>query len=288
MSPAVHDSVFHSRAIRSLGTKLEDDPEVMVHQQLARLRFFQEVVGTDGKRVLDFGCGSGFNCNELTGASAVLGVDLSADAIAIARQSFPRCSFTVANGCDPHFDLGEWERILCCEVLEHVPDMKIFLDNLAHSLTPGGIAFLSTPNREIFSNGHEPSPINREHIKELNHDEFLALLTPRFSSVVLYGQRFSSPHLLTQWQEDVNAKIIELENGTRWHDPPPSIVATNRLVRSLYNIAPLRRLWKFVRWTLIKNMRDRRNAVSRPYSFKDFEFSKDCRDALWFCAVVTK
>lgn len=55
MSPptTINDSVFHSRAVRTRGASIDDDPEVMVHQQVARLRFFEGLLGADGLRTLD-------------------------------------------------------------------------------------------------------------------------------------------------------------------------------------------------------------------------------------------
>jgi hypothetical protein len=40
---AASDAVFHSRAVRSTGMPIEDDPDPIVHQQLARLLFLPEL-----------------------------------------------------------------------------------------------------------------------------------------------------------------------------------------------------------------------------------------------------
>src|SRR4051812_10910520 len=174
---AFADSVFHSRAVCTPGVPIDDDPEPMVHQQFARLRFFEQVLGAAGLRALDWGCGSGYNCRWLADegkAESVLGFDLSADAVGLARQTYPGIDFEAADACSPPLSLrpGEWDRILSCEVLEHVPDMPTFLSNLRRPLAPGGAAFVTTPNRLEFSLGHEPSPVNREHVKELALEEF--------------------------------------------------------------------------------------------------------------------
>ena len=124
----------------------------------------------------------------------------------------------VANRCDPLLDLspGTWDVIVSFEVLEHVPDVSGFLANVRRHLKPDGVVFLSTPNRDVFSSGHEPSPINREHIKELNLNEFIDLMKPFFSRMELWGQRFRTQRLQQVWDEDVRAKIVQLQNGTRW------------------------------------------------------------------------
>ena len=86
---AIPDSVFHSRAIRTSGLSIEDDPEPMVQQQLARLKFMMNQLDLRGKSVLEFGCGSGFNCEFIereAGVSHVSGFDNSEGSILLAKR----------------------------------------------------------------------------------------------------------------------------------------------------------------------------------------------------------
>ena len=214
-------SVAAFRATRTLSIAIESDPDPMVQQQLARLRFLEHVVGVRGQKILDWGCGTGFNCRYLTRssqASRVLGFDLSQEAIKLAQASFEGITFLVGDACDPalQIDPGSWDRIICCEVLEHVADQEMFLVNLRRHLAEDGIAFLSTPNRRIFSLDHVPSPMNQEHVRELAYEELIALLNPHFSRVEVYGQRFVDRELLEAWKEDVRRKIEQCKQGTRW------------------------------------------------------------------------
>lgn len=276
------DSVFHSRAIPS-SSNLENDPDVMVHQQLARLYFFEKLVGTAGKSVLDFGCGSGFNCHIIAKHAKVSGFDFSANAVALASAKFPDCDFVVADGCSPTLDLGQFERIICCEVLEHVSEMTQFLGNIKQHLTSDGIAFITTPNVAVFSNGHRPSPLNREHIHELTLIEFQELLGA-FNEVCIFGQKFKSAQLTEDWNRDVQKKIEMLQNGTRWREPNSS---EDSLLHAIHRIPPIRWLWTQLRWRIVESILVRRAARRRPYSFRDFEFvENDLSDAIWFCAIV--
>jgi SAM-dependent methyltransferase len=289
------ESVYRFRAIPSRHTVLENDPEPMVQQQLARLYFFAENVGVQGARVLDWGCGAGYNCHWLheTGtAQEVVGFDLSGDAVALARQAFPGIDFRVADACAPDLDLepGRWDRILSCEVLEHVPDQPAFLANLRRHLAGDGVAFVTTPNRPVFSLGFEPSPVNKEHIKELDHDELVALLRPHFSSVEIYGQRFRDPGLLRAWKQDVEEKIRQCRQGTRWQEKPPlrTRLRSIKVVDWVYQqVGPLRSAWRALRWGVggrVGTLVDRWRA---PYRWDDFEVcSENLSDALWLCAVV--
>jgi SAM-dependent methyltransferase len=294
MLTATEDAVFRFRAIRSSGCPLEDDPEPMVQQQLARLVFFEQVVGAADAVVLDWGCGSGFNCQwlrQVAGARAILGFDVCAGAIELARRSFPDIAFEVADACDPALSLqpGRWDRILSCEVLEHVPDMAGFLANLRRHLAPGGIAFVSTPNREVFSLGFEPSPVNREHVKELDLAEFTALLHRSFPSVEVFGQRFARPELLRAWEADVRHKIDLCRQGRRWTDQP-SLRGRLRRFRPIdwaYRVPLLRSAWRAVRWGLAEKVRTGLRRPQAPYRWDDFEFTRaDLTDAVWFCAVL--
>jgi 2-polyprenyl-3-methyl-5-hydroxy-6-metoxy-1,4-benzoquinol methylase len=287
------DRVFAARAVRSPGTAVESDPEPMVQQQYARLNFFEHQLGTDARRILDWGCGSGFNCQCLlrTPDREVVGFDISPEAIELARRCYPGIDFRVADACDPELDLGaySWDRVISCEVLEHVPDMRAFVANLRRHLAPGGAAFVSTPNRLVFSLGYEPSPVNREHIRELTRTELLALLAPHFNRVEIYGQRFKDSRLLERWRADVRAKIRECEAGTRWLERQPvrTWLRKWRAVDWAYRVPALRDAWRAVRWRLAGRLQRALWPAPPPYLWSDFEFViGDPHDALWFCAVL--
>jgi SAM-dependent methyltransferase len=195
-----------------------------------------------------------------------------------------------ANACDRLLDVsaGTWDVIVSFEVLEHVPDMETFVKNIRRHLAPAGMAFISTPNRDVFSIGHEPSPVNREHVKELNREEFKSLLQPYFSEIEFWGQRFKKNALLEAWKTDVRGKIAQCKSGTRWQTAPSlrERFRRNPLVNKAYENPVLRRTWKYLRWELLQSIADKRAVAKRPYSFEDFEFSRDTSDALWFCALL--
>jgi SAM-dependent methyltransferase len=288
------DSVFHSRAVRSTKISIEDDPDVMVHQQLARLLFLPQVVELKSKRILEFGCGSGLNCDFLLrrhNPRAVVGFDVSKDSVELAQRQYDGLTVKCDDACDPSLDLdsGTWDLVVSFEVLEHVPDMNNFVRNIRRHLASDGIAFISTPNREIFSMGHEPSPVNREHIKELDREEFEALLRPHFSRVEIYGQRFTKRELLDAWKNDVRSKIAQCGAGSRWQPPPTTFQERLRrvpIIDKAYGHPLLHKSWKYLRWELYQLVVDRRAVANRPYSFEDFEFSPNTSDALWFCALL--
>jgi 2-polyprenyl-3-methyl-5-hydroxy-6-metoxy-1,4-benzoquinol methylase len=113
---------------------------------LARYRFASSYV--EKKRVLDLACGVGYGSAVLhdAGAERVLGVDLSPDAIAYARNNYAadNLEFEQGNGMTftPSF---ESQVIVSLETIEHIPDPRGFVHRLASFLSPKGLLIGSVP-----------------------------------------------------------------------------------------------------------------------------------------------
>jgi len=58
------------------------------------------------------------------------------------------------------------------------------------------------------------------------------------------------------------------------------------LVNRAYENRVLRKSWKYLRRDVLQTIAEKRAVAKRPYSFEDFEFSRDTSDALWFCALL--
>lgn len=98
-------------------------------------------------RILDAGCGTGVSTEYLVHLNAkaqVVGIDLSAGAIAVAKE---RCQRSKAERVEFHqlslYDIaqipGEFDLINCVGVLHHLPDPIKGIQSLAPKLAPGGI-----------------------------------------------------------------------------------------------------------------------------------------------------
>jgi SAM-dependent methyltransferase len=100
----------------------------------------------DRPRILDIGCGTGFNVEFLHahGFDRVFGLDLSTDALEFCRSrrltSLVRGDATLAP-----FRAGVFDMILALDLIEHVEDDVTALQGLAQLLSPGGVLIVFTP-----------------------------------------------------------------------------------------------------------------------------------------------
>lgn len=150
-----------------------------------------------GKRVLDIACGTGYGSQILreAGASSVVGVDVSPDAITFARRNSAAdgIEYICANA-ETTKSLGPFDLVVSFETIEHVHDYQQTLRNLHAMLKPGGTLIISTPNRSVTSPQAKTVndiPDNKYHVREWNLPEFLGILREAgfgLSDSDVYGQ----------------------------------------------------------------------------------------------------
>lgn len=104
-------------------------------------------------RILDAGCGTGESTTYLVHqnpSAQVVAVDLSAQALDVAKERLQRALPDHVSRCDFHhlslFDLadldGQFDLINCVGVIHHTPDPARALRALADKLAPGGICHI--------------------------------------------------------------------------------------------------------------------------------------------------
>ena len=115
-----------------------------------RRRLVREALGVrSGDRVVDVGCGPGFGSAELLAdvgpTGAVVGIDTSAVMLAAAARRCDGLGDATFHAGDatrlPVEDRG-FDRALCVQVLEFVPDVAAALTELYRVLRPGGRALV--------------------------------------------------------------------------------------------------------------------------------------------------
>jgi SAM-dependent methyltransferase len=138
-----------------------------------------------GRRTLDAGCGTGYGSKILSagGALEVVGVDLAEHVLEVASQDAPEnVRYEVGDLAQLPFDSGSFECVVCFEVIEHVEDPDVVLDELKRVLAPNGLLIISSPNRDHYMPG------NPHHRHEYSPPEFRDALAARFADVRLVQQ----------------------------------------------------------------------------------------------------
>ncbi|MFJ7212540.1 class I SAM-dependent methyltransferase [Amycolatopsis sp. NPDC098790] len=130
------ESGYDSSAERYLewSARIADDP---------RLRFLGELTDrlADGSDVLDLGCGAGVPCTKLLAERHdVLGVDVSAAQLDLARRNVPGARFEKADMAAVSFPDGSFDAVTAFYSVLHVPreEQGALFTRIARWLRPGG------------------------------------------------------------------------------------------------------------------------------------------------------
>lgn len=97
-------------------------------------------------RILDIGCGTGFNIEYLRslGFDRVVGLDLSPDALAFCR-SRRLTALVRGDATQAPFRAGTFDMILALDLIEHVQADEAAIQGLGTLLSPGGTLVIFTP-----------------------------------------------------------------------------------------------------------------------------------------------
>src|SRR3989338_6404957 len=112
----------------------------------------------DGQRALDLGCGAGRHVHAMYyhAQCHVVGLDLGFEDVRRTRDGFGSCpdmdperkrsfSLTVGNALSLPFPDASFDKVLCSEVLEHIPDYRQAVAEIDRILKPGGTFAVSVP-----------------------------------------------------------------------------------------------------------------------------------------------
>lgn len=133
--------------------------------------------------VLEIGCGEGRGVEILISkADRFTAVDKIEGALGVLRKKFPQAQF-IAMNLPPLTGLPDnaFDSVVSFQVIEHIENDRLFLQEIHRLLKPGGVALLTTPNRKMSLTR------NPWHIREYLADELKALAAVVFQQVELKG-----------------------------------------------------------------------------------------------------
>ncbi len=173
------------------GERMESKSSLSRNNLLEHLVRYELLSGGKERIVLDIGCGAGHGSHTLAKKyKKVHAIDISPEAIEYAKKNWhvQNIEFGVGDCLSIPFPDSTFDEIAAFEVFEHLTDWRKFLSELRRVLKPGGVVYISTPNKTLYSPGTK-KPINPFHIFEMTIPEFKAALSGFFTLETMYGQR---------------------------------------------------------------------------------------------------
>lgn len=173
--------------------------------------------------VLDVGCGAGYGSALLAGRGAqrVHGIDASAKAVEFCRDYFcadnlefshmPAESIT---GFSPH----HFDFIYTSNTLEHVSNVKVFLQTARNLLKPGGRLLIAVPpitnDQLLYLNLMNPYHVNLWSPRQWHFaiGQYFSQVTPVLHGVETIGGEPQQEHLMSQ--SALDEKVFKFAAGT--------------------------------------------------------------------------
>lgn len=134
------------------------DPEIYYSRASGLIRFVEGrrmrqimllIAAQPGERILEVGCGAGHILASLP-AGELYGIDLSTSMVTKAQARLgTRADIRKGDALALPYADNSFDKIICSEVLEHVPEPGTALREIARVLKPGGIAVVTVPNEAL-------------------------------------------------------------------------------------------------------------------------------------------
>jgi len=173
-------------------------PDSLLALHEAGYRAVLERIGAG--RILDVGCGQGFESARFLGAGReVVGVDYSSDAVATAASHYGPHGLRVAqmDAFELGFGPSSFDAACSSHLIEHFTDPEPHVSELARVLRDDGLACVLTPNR--------PADFeNPFHLHLFDRDALRAMLERHFGDVWLGGVD-AAPHV----KADIEARRVK-------------------------------------------------------------------------------
>ncbi|MFP8879926.1 MAG: class I SAM-dependent methyltransferase [Myxococcota bacterium] len=185
-----------TETIGDTSERIQPGRQISVRQHLLYLRhqFAYGYVGRELRsvdRVLEVGCGAGYGATQLSDhAAQFVGLDVDPGVVEQASDAYASdaCEFRIYDGVRIPFDDASFDVAVSFQVVEHVSDDLGLIAEIARVLAPGGVLYLTTPNR-LTRVDPGRKPWNRYHLREYTPAELAALMHTAFADVRMLGVR---------------------------------------------------------------------------------------------------
>jgi SAM-dependent methyltransferase len=179
--------------------------------------------GREDELIVDVGCSTGGNVAAFSRNFRCLGMDSSAQAIAMARAKYPNCRFVCGKMPESLRDTaGRTALYTLMDVLEHIDEDGKFLADIVSLSRPGGHVLITVPAKPVLWSGHD---VAAAHLRRYELDTLTDLWRglPVEARAVSY---FNARLYGTIWAARVVGKRIGLFRGQAGSDfsMPPAVL----------------------------------------------------------------
>lgn len=167
----------------------------------------------EGTVVVDAGSGEGYGADVLAAAGPSVTIALEYDEAACRHSSrtYPDIQVVHTNLSALPLRPRSVDLVVSLQVIEHLWDLRGFLQQVSTVLVPGGAFIASTPNRPVFSPGlgRGERPINPFHVEEFDDEQLRALMSD-------VARPHHTESLLEEaWVEESTVEVWGLHHGPR-------------------------------------------------------------------------
>lgn len=179
------------------------------HEHLHRYAWSRSLA--KGRDVLDIACGEGYGSAMLASdAKSVCGVDISQEAVTHAGATYggiDNLRFVLGDAAKIPLPDDSVDLVVSFETIEHHDRHEEMLAEIRRVLRADGILVISSPNRVVYSElaGYH----NEFHVKELDFNEFDAVLKAQFPTVKYFGQRLAVGSTIFTLKPDSAAVTVD-------------------------------------------------------------------------------
>ncbi len=269
-----------------LGESFTNEAEYYNH--LMHLATYENTLKfVQGKKVLDYGCGSGYGTYMLSEtADKITGVDISSEAIDYAQKNYTKENLnflTLSELSDEKFDV-----ITSFQVIEHVYNDKEYVQKLKTLLNTNGVLIISTPDKTDRLFPYIQKPWNIFHIKEYDSGGLNKLLKKYFQDVEILKIGSDGGFVLKEISRTKKQKLITLP-CTLFFYPNFLRIYLLKLQSKIYELLNVVRIKYKAKPPENKN--DKEYDFISKYSVSDIKFGKNLdqsTDLFAICKTPTK
>jgi len=182
-------NAYHWKPLYEVGM-LRQNPRLHARYDIP-IRILSERLDISDSEGLDVGCGDGvllYKVRKMGGK--ITGLDYSSEGIKAAKEKLTsygvRSKNIIESSCyDMPFKNESFDYVTSTEVIEHLEDVGVYLNEIQRVLRPGGLFVCTTPNRE---EGQSPDEVRGEyHEHEFIAHELSDAMDEVFEKVNIFG-----------------------------------------------------------------------------------------------------